>query len=852
MLHLMRWISLRYLRAAPGRTLLTLFGISLGVCVVFAIDVVNTSVVGSFKNTIDSASGKTALTVGDDGTGVDEALLERVRAVPGVLAAAPVIEETARDLKSGTQLVVLGVDTTADGQVRDYEITANDVKIADDLAFLNDPHAVIVTTRFAERVGVKVGDTLSLESVQGKSDYTIRGTLAAHGPANMFGGDVLLMDVYAAQIAFERGKRFDHIDVVPAADTELTALRNRIDKALSGKASIKRPEGRTAEAEQLMAGFRLGLSLAGLVTMFVGGFIVYNALAIAVGQRRHEIGVLRALGTTRAQILALFVGEGMLMGALGAAVGVGFGMLLARSVLKMVAGTVSALYVTVAPEHLLVSARDVIVAVSVGVGAAFIAAFFPARSAAFVEPASAMRKKSDGADVSFASMGTSLKVGGGALLVALLLALFVHVQHNFLLGYAVSAVFALAAAFLSPALALAVGGLARRLLGDRDPAVMLGSVGFMRNAGRNSVAIAALGMGLANVVNADAFVDSMKHNTTRWLERSTRADIFVFAGKNLRAKVDHPLPESLGQELRKLPDIALVDPNRSTRHSLHGQPFNLISNDLAHYRRYNDIPVVAGDLERALPAMEAGTGLAASETFAHAFQVGLGDKLTLQTPAGPRSFEIVLVYVDYSSELGILRTTHDAYVRIWNDPLADSYGVYVRKGASIDAVRTRVAAAVDARYGLIAISNGEYKSQFMTVIDDSFGLMRATEIVAVVVSVLGIINTLLVTIMDRRTELAVLKAIGAEREQIQRMLMVEGALIGLCATLVGVAFGALFSAYIVKELLRLQVGWQMSWQMSGWSVVETFVVAQAVVLFAVWLPMRAASRVDAVEALQYE
>jgi putative ABC transport system permease protein len=850
--HLLRLISVRYLRAAPGRTGLTLFGIMLGVSVVFAIDVVNSSVMGSFRGTIDGIAGKTALTVGA-GVGVDEELLEQVRAVPGVSTAVPVIEESARDRKSRTQLVVLGVDTLGDSNVRDYEVTSDDVKIEDDIAFLNDPHAVVVTQRFAQRTGVKIGDTLSLETIAGVNDFTIRGTLAPRGPANVFGGDLLLMDVYAAQIAFGRGKRFDHIDVVPAAGVDVAALGVAIEKALGGKALVARPERRSQEAERLMEGFKLGLSLAGLVAMFVGGFIVYNALAIAVAQRRREIGILRALGATRGQVLTLFVGEGLALGAVGAVLGVGFGLVMARSVLRVMGSTISTMYVQVQPEALVVAPMDVIVAVSLGVGAAFVAAFFPARHAASVEPASVMRKKTDAGDVTFSSTSASLKAVGVSLLAAAALAAYAHHTEDYMIGYAVSGILAFTAAFLSPAVARGVGLAARGIAKRIGPAALFGTVSFTRNAGRNSVAIAALGMGLANVVNADAFVNSMKHNTTRWFERSARADVFVFvAGENVKAKVDHPLPESVGQELGKLPGVEFVDAYRTSRQSLNGQPFQLVSYDLVRYRKYNDVPVVSGNLDEAVAAISAGTGLAASEVFAKSFGVKLGDKVTLQTPDGPRSFEIVLVYVDYGADRGILTTTRAIYTSVWKDTLVDQFALYVKKGASVEDVRQHILADLGQRYSLLALGNGEYKAEFMKFIDGSFVLTRATEIVAIIVAVLGIINTLLVTVLDRRTEIGVLKAIGADPKQVRAMLLTEGALIGLSATLIGIGFGMLFSAYIVQELLRFQIGWIMDWQLSGWVLLETFIVAQLVTLLAVWWPMRSAGRVDAVEALQYE
>jgi putative ABC transport system permease protein len=852
MRHLLRLISLRYLRAAPVRTLLTLFGILLGVSVVFAIDVVNSSVMGSFRTTIDNVAGKTSLTVGGT-SGVAEELLEVVRAVPGVLAAVPVIQEAAFDERTETQLTVMGIDFLSDSNVRDYEVTKDDIKLEDDIAFLNDTHSVIVTQLFAKKHNLKEGDTLNLSTISGKHEYTVRGTLAPRGPANVFGGDLLLMDVFAAQIAFERGKRFDHVDIVAAENVDVNALQQRIEKAIENKAPVNRPQRRTEEAERLTAGFKLGLSLAALVAMFVGGFIVYNALAIAVAQRRREIGILRALGTTRLQIMTLFVGEGLALGFVGAVLGVGFGLFMARMVLKVAAGSVMVVNMPAITDQLLVDPRDLIASVALGVAVAFLAAFFPARQAAATEPASVMRRHKDTAGIGISSLKTSLVVTGVTLTFALGVAIVAHVREDYLLGYAVAGVGAFSMAFLSPSVAILVGNFVRRMFGRGNPTIMLGSVGFVRNAGRNAVAISALGISLANVVNADAFVDSMKHSTSQWFERAARSDVFVYVGKSGRSGAEQPLPDSLIPELASLDAIAHVEPYRLKQQSLNGVPFHMTSYDLVHYREYNDIPVVAGNMDTAMKRILAGEGVAASETFMRSFKdKKLGDKVTLQTPKGLRDFEIVLVYVDYSADSGLLLTDRKVYTSIWDDHLVDAFGLHLKKGSNFEAVREQIVSGVGKRYRLMVLSNGQYKQEVFGTIDRTFALTRATEFIAIIVAILGIINTLLVTVMDRRTEIGMLKAIGADSSQVQNMLVTEGALIGLASTLVGVTFGMAFSAYIVKELMRFQVGWNMSWQMAPWSIVEIFIAAQVVTFISVWLPMRSADRIDAVEALHYE
>jgi putative ABC transport system permease protein len=344
----------------------------------------------------------------------------------------------------------------------------------------------------------------------------------------------------------------------------------------------------------------------------------------------------------------------------------------------------------------------------------------------------------------------------------------------------------------------------------------------------------------------------MKQSASRWIDRSVRADLIVMVGQNAGGNIDQPLPEAVGDELTKVPGIDFVDPSRMTQQTFHGRPFKLAANELEDYQRYNTIPVVAGDLTVAMRAIKEGTALAASQAFTRDFGVKLGDKIELQTAHGPRTFEIALVYVDFNSDLGILTTTRSVYKRLWNDSLVDTFSVYLHPGAAGDSVREKITQRLAGRYRLLVANNEEYRAGAMDYIDSSFALMRATEIVAIIVAVLGIINTLLVSVMDRRTEIGVLKAIGADAKQIQQMLLTEGSLIGLSASIVGVCFGALFSAYIVRELLRFQIGWELSWQLSGWVILETFVLGQLVCAFAVWWPVRTARRVAPAEALQYE
>jgi putative ABC transport system permease protein len=838
--HLVRLVLLRYLSAARGRVTLTVLGIVLGVAVVFSISLVNASVLGAFRESIASIAGNAKLSVGAE-VGVDENVLERVRAVHGVAGAIPIIELTVRDVRAHVQLAVLALDTLSDPAARGYDVASEDAHVDDIVSFLNDAHGVLITPAYAKRTGVKVSDKLVLDTPQGRTEFTIHGTLEPRGIATVYGGDLLLMDVYAAQVAFAREHRFDRIDVVPAPGVDPDQLASAIERALDHQVPVSRSERRTEEAQRLIAGYRLALSLASLVALFVGGFIIYNSLAIAVAQRRKDIGIVRALGTTRRQVLLLFVAEGLSIGLVGSGIGLCVGFLLARASLGAVAVAVSTLYMPIKVGTVIVTATDVAVALGLGLSSAVAAAFVPARRASSIDPVTALSGTVQAADLAPSLSIASLPAACIALIVAGLVAVAAHASQSTALAILVACLILMSGVLFASPLALLAGRLAQRYAVRLGPAALLGAVAFTRNRGRNTVAIAALGLALANVVNADTLIGSMQSATNAWLGRSFRADIFVFAGTEVHARFEHPLPKSLRGALEAIPNVEFVQAFRMARRTFRDQPFYLLSEDLEGYRRYNELAVVAGTLASALPQLEAGTGIAASETFIRHFELALGDSITLDTPAGPKPFRIVLVYTDYRADIGILFTPRSTYERIFGDDLVDLYSVYVTDRTAIEQVRARIAQSFGERYGLLALGSDEYKRDLVDIIDRTMTLARATELVAVVVAGLGIINALLIGVLDRRREIGVLKALGADRKQLRRVVLTEAVLIACAAALLGTLLGMALSAYMVLEALRIEVGWHIAMHVSGWIFAEAFVLAIPIAVLAAWWPIRWAS-----------
>ena len=210
------------------RTLLTTAGIVLGVAVFVGMHTANQSVLFAFSRTVDRIAGKTELQVTAGETGFDEEVLERVQASPSVRLAVPVIEAVVDTRIAGAgNILVLGVDMTGDRGLREYDLESGDDAVIDDpLVFLAQPDSLIITSEFAQANRLAVGNRLVLGTAEGAKPFTIRGVMKSSGLASAFGGNLAIMDIYAAQKMFGRGRKFDRIDVGDRGRTDHRANRS--------------------------------------------------------------------------------------------------------------------------------------------------------------------------------------------------------------------------------------------------------------------------------------------------------------------------------------------------------------------------------------------------------------------------------------------------------------------------------------------------------------------------------------------------------------------------------------------------------------------------------------------------
>ena len=236
---------------------------------------------------------------------------------------------------------------TGDRSLRDYDLESGDEAVIDDpLVFLAQPDSIIVTSEFADRNGLAVEQPAAARHGRSASSaFTVRGIMKSSGLASAFGGNLAIMDIYAAQKMFGRGRTFDRIDLGVAAGPHDRRGAGRSCAPLLGPGfQVDPPSGRGQQFEAMIAAYSMMVSISSLFALFIGMFIIYNSFAIAVTQRRSEIGILRALGATRGQIRWLFLGESAVTGLIGSLGGVLFGLLIARGIAASIGTLISDVY----------------------------------------------------------------------------------------------------------------------------------------------------------------------------------------------------------------------------------------------------------------------------------------------------------------------------------------------------------------------------------------------------------------------------------------------------------------------------------------------------------------------------
>ncbi|MEK7403559.1 MAG: FtsX-like permease family protein [Acidobacteriota bacterium] len=848
---LFRLLSWPYLRKHRLRWALTVAGIVLGVAVFVAMRAANHTVSAAFSRTVDRIAGATQLQVWAGESGFPEEVLERVQAAPEVRVAVPVIEAVVESgLKGQGNLLLLGVDMTGDRSLRDYDLESGEEAIIDDpLVFLAQPDSLIVTREFAARTGLQIGSRLPLGTMEGPKQFTVRGIMRSGGLTRAFGGNLAIMDIYAAQAVLGRGRRFDRIDLALQEGVTLEKGQAVLKQRLGGGFDVEPPSARGQHFEALTATFSMSLNISSLFALLVGMFIIYNSFAIAVTQRRSEIGILRALGATRAQVRALFLGESAIAGLAGSALGIAGGVLVARAIATYLSRLSEQVFgVAQVIEQTEVDPALVAWAMATGVLTSMVAAWIPARNAARVDPVQALQK----GKYQVLSAGENRIRRWAAAALAAVSAGCLLLGRSALVFYAGYAGAVLTALLLAPALALWLARALRPALRWFRPVEgALAADSLIQAPRRTSATVSALMLSLAMVIGFGGVARSVYDSMEEWVRTALNPDLFLTPSADI-ANRTFVFPVSIAGEVERIEGVREIQLVRSARVRYRGRPVLVVSVEIDRIARTARRPTIAGDADRMYRLAAAGEAAIISDSLSGLCGLRLGEVLELPTPNGLLRLPVAGIVRDHSDPQGSVLIDRSVYRRWWSDDSINVIRLYVKPGVSPAEVTRRIYERFAGQRRLFVLTNRDLRQYIRQLTDQWFGMTYNQIAVAILVAVLGIVNTLIVSITDRRRELGVLQAVGGLRGQVRHTVWLEALSIGAIGLVLGLALGAVNLYYSLESVHRDLGGMRLDYVYPAPIALLLVPVILAAALAAALWPAEAAVRGSLVEALEYE
>ncbi len=817
-----RQLILRPLRRDPTRTILTLLSIALGVAVVIAIELAGDAATGSFQSSLTTLVGKVDYEISATG-GVDERYMAELAALPLNARFSPVIEEPVAIPGQGSTTLygidtvsALGTENDKDGQTSDFNPEEFET-------------SAVISSDLAARLHVKKGDRIL--------NFRIRNIAPDEN------NEWMAIDIAAAQRLLDMYGKLDRIEVFLAPHENENHVERLIKATVPPAWDVQTPGARSEENRRMLRAFRWNLRILSYISLLVGAFLIYNTIAVSVVRRRTEIGILRALGTSSRGVLAVFLGEAAMLGIAGSALGILLGRGLAQVLVGMLSDTVNALFVTSTPGAIELSPMSILAALFTGTAVAFASALIPAREAARVAPAEAMRQSVVEHEIRL-HVRRDLAFAAGAAAIAWVLCQFGPIDGRPVLGYVATLFAVIAAAMVAPAF---VTGVIRALRGALKKiggaAGLIAGRSLVASLARTSVVVTALATAISMMISVGIMVGSFRETVEVWLDSQLRADIYMRTEGPATAGIFPPIPAAVERIAQQTPGVAEVDVFHAFEFPYDGTRVTFGAGRMDVVRRHRTLRFLSGNANDILASLPGRDRAVVTEPFADKHHVHVGD--VLQIPLGTHNVALTVagIYYDYSSDRGTVLVDRSTLLKYLPDQPITNIAIFVQPGADAAKVRRELESRL-RNFSLVIAPNEALRRAAIEVFDRTFTVTYALEAVAIIVAMLGAANSLLALVLDRRREIGLIRYLGAAAGQVRRMILVEAALLGLLAGSLGLALGMALSLVLIYVVNKQSFGWTIQFHPPVLLLGGALLLVWAVTVLAGVYPARFAARLE--------
>ena len=821
------WMALGQWRAAPGRTLVSIVAVAIGVALALAIHLVNASALEEFRQAIATINGEAHAQVRARREGFDEALLAQLADPPvdGVAGLSPVIETDVVVLPQQRSLRIIAIDPFAA-----VEVTPALMPMTQgDAASLFEADAIFLSQPALEAFGLKVGDPISLRIGLEQLTLRVAGTVPGAAP----GQKLAVMDIGTAQwrlAPLGLLGRLSRIDLRLTEGADPQTVQRAVSARLPADAVWTTPGTDEQRMSNVSRAYRVNLNVLALVALFTGAFLVFATMALAVVRQQGELALLGVLGATPRARLGAVLAQGANLGALGALVGTAAGIGLAALLLAAVGGDLGGGYFSgsrprVALEPLALGGFALL-----GLAVGMLGSAVPAWAASRAAPARALRSGS--AEDSLAGLARGrwalALAAAGALLVAL-----PPIRGLPIGAYVAIALWLVAGIACVPLLTRTLGRLLARLAGRslwRWPAAWLATTRIAQSPGTVAAGLAGVVASFALSSAMAIMVSSFRTSVAEWLDAVLPADVYarVSAGR------DAPLDPALQRLIAAAPGVVRADFLRTIELTLEPQrpAVALLVRDLDP-RHPQQLPMTG----ESLPVPPDAIAVWISEPMLDQYRMRPGDRIELPIGANapgqgaPPRFFVAGVWRDYARQHGALSIAAADWQRLTGESAASDVALWLAPGVTPDAVIAGLARSTPSLAALEWRSAADIRALSLRIFDRSFAVTYALEAIAILVGLFGVAAACAGEALARAREFGMLRHVGVQRRQIVAQLAIEAMLGVSVAVAWGGVIGAAIGLVLIERVNPQSFHWtmQVHWPLGLLALSAAALIAAALI-----------------------
>jgi putative ABC transport system permease protein len=832
-----RLLNLRHVFQQRLRTALSVLGIAVAAALIVTTFAAYGSLTGSVQRLSERVAGDADLELtGITDSGLDERLADRLLAADGVLVPVPLIRTWV--VLKGQQALLFGADPRVSALGGEFERAVQ----ASQRAVPPDLNGVFLGERLARAAGATIGEAVTVQPASGGTrSAKVLGVLRAEQARQVNGGFFAVAPLPLAQRLTGKQGRVDSILVVARQGADLATLQRRLQELAGGRATVGTPQLRAEQASAATRPFQDATLFLAFMALAVAGFLVFNTLSMVALERRQELGTLRALGSTRPMLLRDFLLEAAVLGIAGAAVGCPLGVLLGRQVVQQLPPFLTASFDT--RVEFVLPGYAIPLATLACLGTSLLAAWLPARRVTLVHPVEAMRPLGALESAGEGERVRWLPTAAGAVLLTGGLAVAVGAEGE--LSLSAGPLFLLGSILLTFGLANLIARATAWLAARLGAAGRLAAASVARAPRRTWATTSIVAIAAALATTTYGVTRNEITSASEQVTSLADIDLFVQVAPPDELPLRPLLPLALSDRLAAVSGVARVVPGQFAYATIGRERVLLLgvggpSGAPAYY-------LASAPARRALLD---GTGVVVSRRFALRQGIGVGDQLQLPTPRGPVRVPVVDV-VDYIvQEGGLVALSLDRLGSWYGRSGATFFEVTLARGVDAGSVRRALQRQLDGVPQALVVPGADNVRGTQTAVQQAAALSQGIQWVVAGAAGLAVLNTLMISVVERRRELGIVRAIGASRRLLGRTVLREAAAIGAVGGAIGLVAGSALH-YIGVEALASATMVRIRFQ----PVPLTVLVVVAAVLVSVAggiAPMRRAARLNVIEAIGYE